>query len=349
LLGDPLRRALRRVVELGAYAYPILLVAIAFLLHFVGEDWWVTALASYLPALGFALPLPFIVLGLFAFRMKRLWWTQVVAALLVLVPLMGFVLPWFAPGRSGGPMLRVVSFNVNQGYFGYDKVVSGIREFSPDLVLVQESVDHDDLVKRLKQTYQHVHASTQFVMASRFPLVETTDPARIPYYDRQRSPRFMRYVIDSSIGRLAIYNVHPISPRGTLGAWNFRAAVHLARKGAALEADAASDVAHNMGLRRLQVEAAGRMASSEKLPVVIGGDFNLPGTSPVLRRNLGGFRDAYRAASSGFGYSYPSKFPWLRLDRIYTTRDLEAVSFSRGCHGASDHHCVFAEIQRSAE
>jgi vancomycin resistance protein VanJ len=336
-------------VRITAFAYPAALVVTAFLLHVVGDDWWVTAVLSFLPALGFALPLPFVVLGLFLFRLLRLWWTQLVAAIVVLVPLMGFVLPTPVSGSGGVPVLRVLSFNVNQGYFGYDTVVERIRSFQPDVVLVQEAVrDTNDLVKRLEETYPHVHASTQFVMATRFPIVETTDPDRIPYFDRRRSPRFMRYVIDSSLGRLVLYNVHPISPRGTLGAGNFRAAIHIARTGGG-DQDPASDVAHNVGLRRLQIEAVGRMASSEKVPVVVGGDFNLPGTSPVLRRSLSGFRDAFRTASSGFGYTFPAKYPWLRLDRIYITRDLEAVAFRKGCEGASDHLCVFAEIERSAD
>jgi endonuclease/exonuclease/phosphatase family metal-dependent hydrolase len=189
---------------------------------------------------------------------------------------------------------------------------------------------------------------TQFQVANRFPIVEQTDPDRLPYFGRQRSPRFMRYVIDSSLGRLAVYNVHPISPRGTMGAGTFRAALHLARKGAPLEGDAASNVAENVGLRSMQIETVARMAATETVPVVIGGDFNLPGTSPVLRKNLGPFKDGFRTASWGFGYTFPAKYPWLRLDRILTSSDLDVVSFQHGCSDASDHRCVVADLQRAA-
>ena len=86
-------------------------------------------------------------------------------------------------------------------------------------------------------------------------------------------------------------------------------------------------------------------AARESLPVSIAGDTNLPGLSAVFRRTLSRYSDAFRVAGWGLGYTFPQKFPFLRLDRILTNHKLRAVSFGVGCEGASDHLCVVAEIQ----
>jgi vancomycin resistance protein VanJ len=78
--------------------------------------------------------------------------------------------------------------------------------------------------------------------------------------------------------------------------------------------------------------------------VIIAGDTNLPGLSRIFRENLGGFDDAFAAVGRGFGYTYPSKFPWLRIDRILTNGKLRAVDFRVGDALASYHLCVSATI-----
>ena len=47
----------------SAIAYPLLLLVAAVALRFVGERWWVTTVALYLPRLVLGAPLPFIVFG----------------------------------------------------------------------------------------------------------------------------------------------------------------------------------------------------------------------------------------------------------------------------------------------
>jgi vancomycin resistance protein VanJ len=78
--------------------------------------------------------------------------------------------------------------------------------------------------------------------------------------------------------------------------------------------------------------------------VIIAGDTNLPGLSRIFHENLGGFDDAFAAVGRGFGYTYPSKFPWLRIDRILTNGKLRAVDFRIGDARASHHLCVSATI-----
>jgi len=309
----------------------------------VGDD------RAALLAGGFAArALPFVVLGLWLARERRLLWTQLAALLLTVFPLMGFVLPGSTSRDPGSRSLRLLSFNTNSGYSGASAIVAQVSSFHPDIVLIQEGqFGGGEIADQLRARYPHVHALTQFTIASRFPILEVTDPERLPYYGRQRSPRFMRYLIQTPLGVIAFYSVHPISPRGALHVHRFRDVLHQLRTGAFLEGDPEADLGGNAGLRALQIATASDLAAHERVSVVIAGDTNLPGLSNILRTHLGRYDDAFRESAWGFGYTFPSKRAFLRLDRIMSGPELRFVSFEIGCQGVSDHLCVVADIQRA--
>ena len=338
------RKRLHRLLQLCAYGYLLCLVVGAVALYVVGESWWVTAAALYVPRVALAAPLPFIVGGLWFIGPRRLLWSQAAAAFVVVVPLMGFVLPW-PSFRSSEPTFRILSFNVDSAYAGVPQVLAQVNAFSPDVVLLEETPGDGPLTEGLRARYPFVQASTQFIIASRFRIESSTDPEKIPFYGRARSPRYMRYQLASPFGSVVVYCVHPLSPRGVLHLHRFRGALHELRTGQLLAGDPEAEVQSNASLRALQVEAAGKDAAAEKLPVVIAGDTNLPGLSAAYRQWLARFRDGFSAASWGFGYTFPTKRPFLRLDRILVSEDLGFTSFQSGCKGVSDHLCVVADIQ----
>ena len=337
---------LRGLLLLVACAYPALLALLTLGLYYVGEHWWVTTALLYAPRVLLALPLPLIVLVLLLSGSRKWLYTQLIALFLLLFPLLGFVFPWPVTAQPGARSIRLLSFNVNSGFGGPDAIVKAIAEFRPDIVLIQEGqFGGGQLSDELRARYPHVAASTQFAVASRFPILAATDPERLPYYNRQRSPRFMRYLLDTPLGKLAFYSIHPISPRGALHVHRFRDVFHQLRTGALLSGDPEADLGGNTGLRGLQIAAAAELAGREQVPVVLAGDTNLPGLSVILRENLARYRDAFRSASWGFGYTYPAKHPFLRLDRVLSGPELRFTSFETGCAGVSDHLCVVADIE----
>jgi vancomycin resistance protein VanJ len=341
-----LGRLLRGCFAITSVVYVVGVAAVLLALRLVGEDWWVTTAALYLPRLVFALPLPCFVLGLFWLGFRRLLYGQVLAGALLLI-LNGWVVPLPTGGTDGAPELRVLSFNVDSGNAGLSAVVSAITAQTPDVVLLQEVLHRaPELARMLSAHYPHVEHSTQFVIASRFPILSRTDPERLRFYDRERSPRFMRYVVETPLGAIAFYNIHPISPRGTLQVYRVRDAFYVLRHRRFHTSDPVYDVQTNAALRTLQVAAVAAAARRETIPVVIAGDTNLPHLSKIYEHEFSEFRDGFREAGWGFGYTYPSKFPWLRLDRILTSRSLRFTAFDVGCEGASDHRCVSAAIQK---
>jgi endonuclease/exonuclease/phosphatase (EEP) superfamily protein YafD len=343
---SPLRRWFRRLIVCVSFAYLAFLIALALAFYLVGERWWVTAAGLYLPRLPLLAPLPVVALLLWMNGLSRLLWTQALALIVGLFPLMGLVLPWPTAVHEGQPRLRMLSFNVNSSFYGYQTILHKIADASPDIVLLQEAPGGGgQLLDALRARYPHVETSTQFMIASRFAILATEDPERLPYYGRERSPRFMRYLIETPLGKIAFYSVHPISPRGVLHVYRLRGLVHLLRTGAILSGNPESDVESNATLRAIQIEAVARKAARELDPVIIAGDTNLPGLSSALR-NLSEYGDGFRRASSGFGYTFPAKYPFLRLDRIWAGPELRFVNFQVGCAGASDHLCVIADLQR---
>jgi vancomycin resistance protein VanJ len=341
-----LGRLLRACFAITSVIYVAGVAAVAVALGFVAEDWWVTTAGMYLPRLVFALPLPCFVLGLWWLRFRRLLYGQVLAGALLLFVL-GWVTPFPTGGTDGAPELRVLSFNIDSGNAGLPAVVSAIATQSPDVVLIQEVLRRaPELARMLRAHYPHVEHSTQFVIASRFPILSRTEPERLSFYGRDRSPRFMRYVLETPLGEMAFYNIHPISPRGTLQVYRVRDAFYVLRHRRFHTSDPVYDVQTNAALRELQVAAVAAAARRESVPFVIAGDTNLPHLSKIYERHFADFRDGFREAGWGFGYTYPAKFPWLRLDRILASRSLRFTAFDVGCEGASDHRCVSATIQK---
>jgi len=337
------RRVLSRIVSVLAYGYLVSLFIVTFALYYVGESWWVTTLGLYAPRVVFALPLPFIVAGLWLVGLRRLFWTQVVAALLVGFPLMGFVMPWPSLA-SGGQTIRLLSLNVDSANAGVPAIIDEVAAFSPDIVLLEEAPFGGALADALHARYPFVESSTQFIAASRFPL-ESTVPPKLSFYAQGRSPRFMRYAVATPLGSVVIYCVHPLSPRGVLHVGRFHGALRQLVSGQLFLNDPEKDVGSNAGLRTLQISTAAADAAQEAQPVIIAGDTNLPGLSATLRESLSGYHDGFRERGWGLGYTFPSKRPFLRLDRILASEKLRFASFQVGCQGVSDHLCVVADIK----
>ncbi|HEY2732967.1 MAG TPA: endonuclease/exonuclease/phosphatase family protein [Polyangiales bacterium] len=302
----------------------------------VSDHWWVSALAMYMPPILFAIPIGALSLALLSLGRGRWLWTQVVAAVLLVFPLMGFVPP-STHGRASGPRLRIMSYNVHVCAAGFDALAARIEASKADVVLLQEICGGaEPFVERLRRNYPLVRTDGQFLLASRYRSIET--PMSVPFSPKDARAGFVRYVLDTSIGRLSVYSLHPISPRALFDALR-RVRVR------AIELGALDGVAQaNAALREQQLMAATAAAAIDPNRVVLAGDTNLPGVSPTLTRDFARYQDGFAAIGWGFGYTFPSRHPFLRLDRMFAGRGLHFTDFSIGCGIDSDHRCVIGEL-----
>ena len=302
-------------------------------------------LGLYLPRIGFALPLLPLLLLLLVLRMWRLLWSQLLAALLVVFPLMGFVVSW--PARAGDPKrtLRVLSYNGNMGYGGQDQLAREVLESKPDVAVFQQLYWAEDLSKRIAALYPVRQTNGEFFIASRFPVRGTVEPAKLPHGGRQRSPRFIKYEIEAPFGRVALYNVHPISPSYQISVVRSGGLRRAIASGSVFSLKPRPELEGDTLLRSLQTRTAAEMAERETIPVIIAGDTNLPALSGTLR-HLKRFQDGFDAAGFGFGYTFPTKRPWMRIDRVFASDHFRFVNFQVGESRASDHLSVVAELER---
>ncbi len=79
-------------------------------------------------------------------------------------------------------------------------------------------------------------------------------------------------------------------------------------------------------IRSWQVEQVRELIDHERHPVILSGDFNSTPDSWVYHRLSQGLQDAYRVAGSGWGATYHSNAPTLRIDFVLLGPEFEAVS-----------------------
>jgi endonuclease/exonuclease/phosphatase (EEP) superfamily protein YafD len=310
--------------------YPAALLALIALFRLVGERWWPVCFLLYLPRAPLGLPLIFFGWRLWRRGPRWLLLGQAVALLLWAFPLMGFILPG-RPRPGVGPALRVLSYNVDHAYAGPELVVAEIARFAPDVVLLQKlNANTAPVESLLRARFATVEVSgTGFLLATRFPVRSRLLPP-VPEPGGGDDPRFARWTLDTPLGPVAFYDVHPTSPRLGLR----RSDVRL--------------VGEQVALRERQLRAVVALARSETVSTVIAGDTNLPGLSPLLEL-FAPFDDAFARLGWGLGYTYPRRpFPFLRIDRVFTSAALAASRIQRGDAAASYHHCVVVDLQRAA-
>jgi endonuclease/exonuclease/phosphatase (EEP) superfamily protein YafD len=337
-----------RIVGAVAWLYPVILLGTAAILRYVGERWWVASVALYLPRVLLAAPLPVLALVLAASgRLRRFLWAPLAASCFLLAVLMGFVPPWPTSPARDAPTLRVLSYNVNSALGGVSNIVAEIEGQSPDIVVLQEiGAATDEMQALLGEHYQTVRVSGQFLLATRYPVVDAVQPEGIEFEGRIRSPRFVRQHLVTPLGEIALYNVHPISPRETFYTLRGQGLRGEILSGRLFSPAHAPIVQANSDLRARQVKAFADSAGRETDPVVIAGDTNLPGLSFVYGQYLSGYQDGFAKAGWGFGYTFPNnRRPWMRIDRILASERLRFVRFDVGHSAWSDHRCVVADLQ----
>jgi endonuclease/exonuclease/phosphatase family metal-dependent hydrolase len=327
-----------------AIGYPMALIIFILALRLVGERWWGTTIALYLPRLPFALPLLPLIAAIVWIGPRRLLWTQLLAVALLL-GLTGFRIAWPTPPTPGAFHLRVVSCNINGGALGLERILRPLRATDPDIIVLQEVAPEAYPQLRTLVPGYSVRESGQFWLASRFPVESMTEPPTRLTGGFQRSMRFVRYRITTPAGPIELFNVHPISPRDGLESVRGNGLRHQLLRGDLFNTRARTQVAQNTALRLTQLQAFAESARESQDPVIIAGDTNLPDLSWAFAHWLGDYSDGFSAAGTGFGYSFPSpRDPWMRIDRIIADQRFRFRDFRVINSYISDHFAVRADL-----
>lgn len=293
----------------------------------VGDRFWPVALTG--TVLQWILLPGFILLAVLVV-MKR--WPRVALALVPVVTFLGLygglLLPPLRPptvcaANNGCQHLRVMTFNVASAAPG-DRVLAAIRAADPDIVALEELVapQIEILDPALADDYpyrvHHAGIVNGKGLWSRYPILDsdmrvfgTTNTQLIATVDIDGTP-------------VTVVAAHPPRPRLSL------------RGGYIYDPGVDEDYR--------QLAAIGTAGG----PAIIMGDFNNTDQSDNYRRmRQAGLTDAFRAAGSGFGATFPARLwplPPVRIDFIFVTDDFTPVDAHVGPDGWSDHYPVVADL-----
>ena len=303
--------------------------AVAFIaLLFVGERTQPSLLALYAPRQPF-LVVAFAALLLVPFtRTKRrriLLVLQSALCAALLFPVLGFSV---SMPREAKQPIRITSYNVFFGKEGRPALLDEIAAMSSDIIVLQAAYDSLGSALRERLPDRTIHQDYELVLVTRFNLRSADVPPPLP----DGTPAmYVKYVLDTPYGALRVYNVHAYSPRHAL----------FDRDG--------NQTASNIAQREAQIAAVVAAARSDVPPFVIVGDTNLPGWSRIGREHFDGLRDAFDEAGFGFGYTFPAKRPWLRIDRALRGDGARFVDARVGARGASDHRRLDVVLELAGE
>ena len=258
---------MRTLIQIACWAYVVGAVIAAAAMPLATEGIWLVAAALYLPRLPLLLPLAFTVPAALWLRRGWLLLAQVVAALLVLVPVAGLKVSGCLPrgDAPGGRPLRVFSYNVWFNHGDAALIRSQILEARPDVVAL-EAV-HRRFAEEFRAALPawHVQFHGELLIASRFPVTGCDPPTDVVLERRSIPAMFLRCTVATPDGPVDVFASHPWSPRHSLEDLR-EGDVDLGRE--AIES--------NVDARQEQVHAVAVAARSSPWPVVLAGRLQSP-------------------------------------------------------------------------
>ena len=248
--------------------------------------------------------------------------------------------------------LKVVSYNV--GLFAHgddekdplalaDSVCDWLRKADADILCLQEFClpNNVDFGSWLKQRFPGYHIDYyalsgpigQFgnVTLSRRPVL---GKGRINFEKSTNMALWSDVQLDSSVVRL--YNCHFESYNISLSGLVKKAGEE------GLVEETGQKMRRSITERPKQVAEVMRDVDAAPVRSVVLGDFNDNPLSYTCFRLLRGRKDSFVSAGKGFGATYRSLWPLLRIDYILYPKDLAAVSYKVDKVKYSDHYPITA-------
>ncbi|GEM_PF-1226764 len=243
----------------------------------------------------------------------------------------------FGRAASGPADLRVVSYNIGQFESGrwpeptVTAVAETLKGLDPDVACLQEA---------------HYHGRDRFgdMLAAQMPGYHALREGGMLLLSKRPFLRHETHVFPSHLGghwnvqevalgvderEMRFLNVHMLPDAYEPGWWpklSFLDAVERKRR-----------------LRNEEMDEVVRRVGAKAGPIVVCGDFNSQPFDPRVRRLAGIMTDAFRATSTGFGYTLTSKAPTKRIDYVWT-RGLRPLRTRVVDSPHSDHLPLLAEL-----
>jgi vancomycin resistance protein VanJ len=286
----------------------------------VAEDTSITTLIAYLPTFIWVIPTIVLLIACLFARKRKIALLYVSAAVLWGLMLTGFSVP--SPlTEIEGHEFSLLTFNIHHGSKGWDGMREVIQEKDPYVLCFQEADDLRHTGSAVGELPGYfVERWGGLAIACKEPFVSVR-PVQLFSGTRDAIEAETRVGAKVVNVHLKSFNVgeHAKNP--------LRLAGHVKK---------IADI-HDAQISALVAKYAG------KRDYVIAGDFNNPPCGNNFRTLNREFNDVFGKKGWGFGYTYPSNFPVLRIDYAFTT-DIKPLSAEVVPTTQSDHRPVFLNL-----
>jgi endonuclease/exonuclease/phosphatase (EEP) superfamily protein YafD len=333
LAPSPVRDPIGRLSGFFTWSLALVVLFVLVLIRWVGDRWWGVAVALFVPRWLYLVPLPFLALASGLARRPKQWLLQGVLALVIAGPLMAVSLPihqlW--DRRVEGTRVRVMTLNRGTNVLDAKRLTEVIEQQEIDLICFQEFGDPNDTDVKAYLIEHGWYGDRGGFVASRYPIVAVMPPLRDEYdTDFRYSANVVRARIRTPGGlEFGLVSVH--MPTLRYGFYRF------------LEQDIAGLKQHSAWWDRQAIRLLDGLAEMRDVPILIGGDFNLPPDHASMAALGSLFRFAFEDAGWGYGYTRPSRYPWFRIDHIMASPEWVFTRCWVGPDVGSDHLPLIAE------
>ncbi|UKB83878.1 endonuclease/exonuclease/phosphatase family protein [Chryseobacterium sp. MEBOG06] len=224
--------------------------------------------------------------------------------------------------------IKVLTFNVKYGEYGWDKVKNYIKEQNADIILVQEK-DTNRALKQDLVKYPSVILKTKHKIVRQAQLIDEKARGNSFYADVDINGKIIRIV-----------NVYLEPFRLHKSMFTKLDALGFGNVSTLLSHMTPTFQAHEEQVKRIR-----KIVDLSPYPVILAGDFNsVPNSYEYY--NLGkDLQDAFLVAGKGSASSFHDYKVPLRIDYIFTSKSIIPLSYKVD-HSVelSDHYPVIAEF-----
>jgi vancomycin resistance protein VanJ len=289
----------------------------------LGADhvWWATVLA-YVPQHLYVVPIAVLLLWAL---WKRNWWSLLLNTSCLLFWL--FILMGFAvnlPMAQTEQTLKVMTFNIREDGVNANQVAALVNQHQLDLIAFQEVKNQNwvDEVKSLLPSWYSAYEK-ETATFSRFPIVgERSYP--VAGLDRV----FLEIELDTPLGKLAVFNVH---------------------LGTVLITYGPERMTQTTARRWEQLKVLLDTIETQSNPIILLGDFNTTPRSALYRELNNHLENTFAHSGFGFGYTFRSDLPVIRIDHIWLSHELTSQKSYVLPLVASDHRPLFTEFRVASQ
>lgn len=329
------RTGAARLAAWACWAYLAATIIVAVLMWGWGDR---AALGTVVLFMGrWVLLLPLVALAPAALWLRRdLLIPLALAALVVIVPIMGFRAGWrrLLPAPEGTP-IRVVTYNAGGGAVLAQVLPEFLSRWQPHVVALQECRDALAVAVRLSAGW-HQYVGRELCLLSRFPIREANVMDRSALDRVKQSDEevggagyVVRFVLDGPRGPIRVGNLHLETPRK-----GFEGLMELDLRRLRM----------NTEIRDVESHLAREWVQQGAGPLLVLGDFNTPVESRIFRRHWGHLTNAFSVAGTGLGMTKHNGWIRVRIDHVLASDEWHVNRVRIGGETYSDHRPLVVDL-----